>query len=87
MPLVHRLQRAHHDLEVRDLAGGVPGDYVHAVDQDALAGGLKFEHGGGGAVPFVDVAEAVTEQPLQGGGGLAIWRLSRRGMVFVCYFY
>src|SRR5205823_5429738 len=57
MQQVHRLERTHHHLEMRDLAFGEADD-VDAVDRDAVDFFFEFEHGAGVTAPFAGIFEA-----------------------------
>src|SRR6185437_2510479 len=63
---VHRLERSHHHLEMRDSAIVIEGDDVDAVDRDAVDGLFEFEHRATVASPLPDISEPFAAQDLLG---------------------
>src|SRR3954451_18407315 len=61
MQQIHRLERPHHHLEMRDLAVR-KGDDVDAVDGDAVDFFYEFEHGAIVAEPFANIFESLAAE-------------------------
>src|SRR5580704_101528 len=64
MQQVDRLQRTHHDLEMRDPAVIAETDDVDAVDPDPVDLFFELEHRAIAGAPFTDIGEARTAQHL-----------------------